>query len=134
MKEFVDFLEPVNKFADESPGFIWRMKGEDGQASSFLSSPFEDPMIVTNLTVWSDVTSLRAFVYNSVHRYFLQSRKNWFEKVTSPQVVLWWTRAGQLPDLAMAKEKLNLLTEAGPGPTAFTFQTQFDPFGTKVVS
>jgi hypothetical protein len=75
MKEFVDFLEPVNKFAEESPGFVWRMAGENGEASSLLASPFEDPMIVTNLTVWIDIPSLQAFVYKSVHRYFLQNRR-----------------------------------------------------------
>lgn len=51
------------------------MAGENGEASSLLASPFEDPMIVTNLTVWIDIPSLQAFVYKSVHRYFLQNRR-----------------------------------------------------------
>ena len=40
MKEFVDFLEPVNKFAEESEGFVWRLKDEEGRSSSFIESPF----------------------------------------------------------------------------------------------
>jgi hypothetical protein len=32
MKEFVDFLDPVNSFAEQSPGFVWRLTSSDGQA------------------------------------------------------------------------------------------------------
>ncbi len=36
MREFVDFLAPVNRFAKESPGCIWRLAAPDGQAASYL--------------------------------------------------------------------------------------------------
>ena len=26
LKEFVDFLDPVNAFAEQSPGFVWRLR------------------------------------------------------------------------------------------------------------
>jgi hypothetical protein len=133
MKEFVDFLEPVNRFAEESPGFVWRMRGENGEASSLLATPFDDPMIVTNLTVWADIPSLQAFVYKSVHRYFLQNRRQWFARVTGPQVVMWWVRPGVVPTLAEAKEKLELLEASGPRPSAFTLQQAFDPSGNPMV-
>jgi hypothetical protein len=129
MKEFVDFLEPVNKFAEESPGFIWRMKGENGEASSLMVSPFDDPMIVTNLTVWADIHSLQSFVYKSVHRYFLQSRRQWFARVEGSQVVMWWVQPGMIPTLADAKTRLELLDIHGPSATGFTFRKAFDPNG-----
>jgi hypothetical protein len=129
MKEFVDFLEPVNKFAEESPGFVWRMKGQNGEASSLMASPFDDPMIVTNLTVWADIPSLQGFVYKSVHRYFLQSRKQWFARVDSSQVVMWWVAPGTIPTLADAKARLERLDRDGPTPSGFTFQKAFDPNG-----
>lgn len=129
MKEFVDFLEPVNKFAEESPGFVWRMKGENGEASSLLASPFEDPMIVTNLTVWADIPSLQAFVYKSVHRYFLQNRRQWFSRVDGSQVVMWWIPAGTIPTLDEAKRKLEQLETSGSRPDAFTLQQAFDAHG-----
>jgi hypothetical protein len=125
MKEFVDFLEPVNKFAEESPGFIWRMKGDNGEASSLMASPFSDPMIVTNLTVWADIPSLQAFVYQSVHRYFLQSRRQWFDRVEGGQVVMWWVPRGEIPTLEDAKVRLERLDRDGPTPSGFTFHKAF---------
>jgi hypothetical protein len=129
MKEFVDFLEPVNKFAEESPGFVWRMKGENGEASSLMASPFDDPMIVTNLTVWTDIPSLQAFVYKSVHRYFLQGRRQWFARVDGSQVVMWWVRPGVIPTITDAKARLDRLDREGPSLDGFTLQKAFDPSG-----
>ena len=33
LKEFVDFLDPVNAFAEQSPGFVWRLTAADGAAA-----------------------------------------------------------------------------------------------------
>ncbi len=74
LKEFVAFLAPVNAYAEQSPGFVWRLSTPDGLSSSYMPSLFADPMMITNLTVWTDVDSLRAFTYQTVHKYFLHSR------------------------------------------------------------
>lgn len=129
MKEFVDFLTPVNRFAEESPGFVWRLTAPDGQAASYLPPVYEDAMIVTNLTVWEDIESLKNFVYQTVHAYFLRSRKKWFEQVVENQVVLWWIPRGSIPSVEDAKEKLRCLQENGIMPDAFTFQKVFDSQG-----
>ena len=129
LKEFVDFLEPVNKFAEQSPGYIWRLAASDGQASSYLPPTYEDEMIVTNLTVWKDIDSLKNFVYQTVHTYFLRSRKKWFDQVAEYQVVLWWDKEGYIPTVEEAKEKLTYLQEHGPTSQAFTFQVLFDSDG-----
>src|SRR5687767_12832148 len=55
MKEFVDFLDPVNTFAGGSPGFVWRLAAGDGAASTYLPPSYDDPMVITNLTVWTDL-------------------------------------------------------------------------------
>ena len=75
LKEFVDFLDPVNAFAEQSPGLVWRLTAADGAAASYLPSSYGDSMMITNLTVWTDLESLRVFAYETVHRYFLQSRR-----------------------------------------------------------
>ena len=75
LKEFVDFLDPVNAFAEQSPEFVWRLMAADGAAASYLPPAYDDPMMITNLTVWTDLESLRVFAYETVHRYFLQSRR-----------------------------------------------------------
>lgn len=129
MKEFVDFLDPVNRFAEESPGYVWRLAAPDGQASSYLPPAYEDEMIVTNLTVWKDIESLRNFVYQTVHNYFLRSRNKWFEQSTEIQTVLWWIPKGHIPTVEEGKERLRCLHENGPTPDAFTFQVLFDSQG-----
>lgn len=129
MKEFVDFLAPVNRFAEESPGYVWRLAAPDGQASSYLPPAYEDEMIVTNLTVWQDLDSLRDFVYQTVHAYFLRSRKKWFEQMAENKVVLWWIEKDHIPSVDEGKGKLKCLEEMGPTPEAFTFQKAFDSTG-----
>ncbi len=129
MKEFVDFLEPVNRFGEQSPGFVWRLAAPDGQAASYLPPAYEDEMIVTNLTVWEDLDSLKNFVYQTVHVYFLRSRKKWFDHVANNQIVLWWVNPGHIPTVEEGKEKLRCLEEKGATASAFTFQVPFDWHG-----
>lgn len=129
MKEFVDFLEPVNKFAEQSSGFVWRLAASDGTPSSYLPPAYEDEMIVTNLSVWKDIDSLKSFAYNSVHTYFLKNRKKWFDQMSSRQVVLWWLDPHHIPTLDEAKQKLQYLDEHGSTALAFTFQALFDANG-----
>lgn len=132
MKEFVDFLAPVNRFAEESPGYIWRLVAPDGQSSTFLPPAYEDEMIVTNLTVWQDIDSLRNFVFQTVHAYFLRSRFKWFDQIAEYRTVLWWIEPGHIPTVAEGKLRLEHLTEHGPTPSAFTFQVVFDGQGNRL--
>jgi hypothetical protein len=74
MAEFVAFLDPVNAHAERCPGFVWRLTAPGGAPSSYLAGALTDPMAVPNLSVWTDLGALRAFIYDTVHRYFLQQR------------------------------------------------------------
>ena len=84
MKEFVDFLGPINKLAEASPGFIWRLKDEEGGPSSNIESPLMDDSILVNMSVWEDLASLKAFSYQTAHTYFIRNGKQWFEKMDRP--------------------------------------------------
>jgi hypothetical protein len=119
MAEFMASLDRINGLGDASPGFVWRLQDEGGNATA-LDQPF-GPEIIVNMTVWRDVDSLRAFVFRSQHVAFLRRRGEWFEKLDGPPTVLWWVAAGRLPSLAEAKERLELLTRHGPTAAAFTF-------------
>lgn len=132
MKEFVDFLEPVNKFAEESPGFIWRLKDDDGRSASYIQSPFKDEMMAINVSVWEDLDSLKDFVYGSVHSYFLRNKKKWFDLGGTSSFVLWWLPKGTLPTLTMTKEKLERLEQYGPSPEAFTVREFYNAQGIRV--
>ncbi len=119
MKEFVDFLNPINKLAEESPGFIWRLVGESTEPS-----PWND-MVIINMSVWDNIETLKDFTYNTAHSYFVRSRKKWFQHLGTPHYVLWWVEAGHIPTLAEAAEKLDVLTQKGSSPEAFTFAKPF---------
>lgn len=129
MKEFVDFLEPVNKFAEESDGFIWRLKDEEGRSASYIESPFKDEMMAVNISVWRDIDSFKGFVYGSVHSYFLKNKKKWFDMKGPSQFVLWWIPESELPTLQIAKDKLEELEMYGASASAFSMKQLYDPKG-----
>lgn len=56
MKGFVDRLDAVNAVADRSDGFVWRLQGEEGDATSIRA--FDDPFMLVNMSVWRDVDAL----------------------------------------------------------------------------
>ncbi len=42
--EFIAALDPINALAEASPGFVWRLTGEDGQSSSYVEvDGIDDP-------------------------------------------------------------------------------------------
>ncbi len=129
MKEFVDFIEPINKLAEESPGFVWRLKDEEGRSASYIVSPFQDEMMAINISTWEDIPSFKEFVYGTVHAYFLRSKKKWFDPKGPSQFVMWWMPKGELPTLALAKEKLTELEKNGDGPKAFSMKCLYNADG-----
>src|SRR5262245_50489620 len=127
MAEFMANLERINGLGDASPGFVWRLQGGDGNATT-LDQPF-GPGIIVNMTVWADIEALRAFVFRSEHVGFLRRRADWFEKLPGPPTVLWWVSAGHRPTLGEAKRRLELLAEHGPSAEAFTFAHAYEADG-----
>ena len=69
MKEFVDNLDQINQLAENSEGFIWRLKDETDNATDF--NPFNDEQIIINISVWKDIESLENFTYRTFHTEFL---------------------------------------------------------------
>ena len=123
MERFVAWLEPINALADESPGFIWRLQTEEGDATSIRA--FEDDRILVNLSVWESIEALQAFVFKSGHVRVMHERAQWFEPMDVPTTVLWWVPAGQIPTVDEGKKQLDLLRERGPSESAFTFSKSF---------
>ncbi|MEO8613022.1 MAG: DUF3291 domain-containing protein [Chloroflexota bacterium] len=123
MAEFTNNLDQINALADGSPGFVWRLVGEGNDASSLR--PFDDDMIIVNMSVWESVEALHTYVYKSHHTDFLRWRKEWFSKMTESHFCMWWVRAGHEPTVREAKEHLEHLRVHGETATAFTFKTLF---------
>jgi heme-degrading monooxygenase HmoA len=63
--EFVAQLDTINQLAESSPGFIWRMQSEQGNATDIPYN--DDPFMISNLSVWESIEDLQAFTYRSQH-------------------------------------------------------------------
>ncbi len=121
--DFVDNLDRVNAIAETQPGFVWRLIGSGNDALDLQA--FDDPLIITNLSVWTDVRSLVDFIYrNPAHKDIMRRRKEWFDRLDL-HMVLWWVEAGRRPTLDEAKLRLELLRQLGPTYAAFTFKRPF---------
>jgi heme-degrading monooxygenase HmoA len=125
MSGFVDRLADINALAESSPGYVWRLQGESGDATGFKVS--EDPQVIVNLTVWETADQLYAFTYRTEHIEVLRGRHAWFEQWPGPHLVLWWIPAGSIPSIEEALARLDHLAADGPGPGAFTFKVRFPP-------
>lgn len=123
IKDFADNLDRINLLAEDSPGFVWRLKG-DGNNATDLSID-GDPLLIPNLSTWTDIPSLGAYVYRSAHVEIMRRRREWFEPAQGPHMVLWWVPAGHRPTVEEAMEKIALLAANGPTPAAFTFRQPF---------
>ena len=120
---FVAALEPVNALADAAPGFVWRLQTEDGDATAIRA--FDDDRIIVNMSVWESVEALGDFVFRSRHLDVLRRRREWFEKMATAYVALWWVPAGTIPTVDDAKRRLERLERLGPTADAFTFREPF---------
>jgi hypothetical protein len=105
-----------------SPGFVWRLQTDEGNATSICA--FDDERLIVNMSVSESIDSLAAFVYRSGHVDVMRRRREWFERIRV-FAALWWVQAGQIPTVAEAEERLGHLREHGPTPFAFTFKRRF---------
>ncbi|MGB0217713.1 MAG: DUF3291 domain-containing protein [Sinimarinibacterium flocculans] len=130
--EFVGNLDRVNAIAEAQPGFVWRLKGDGNNALDIQA--FDDPNMAINMSVWTDLDALAAFVYRNMdHREIMGRRREWFERIES-YMALWWIPAGHIPSAAEGKARLDLLARLGPTPEAFVFRQPFAPPGAESVA
>ncbi|MBU2666983.1 DUF3291 domain-containing protein [Actinoplanes bogorensis] len=122
LADFVAFLPEINELAESSPGYVWRLQDESGDATALR--PFGDDVIV-NLTVWETIDDLRAFTYRTPHLGPLRRRRDWFVPLGGPHLVLWWIPAGTRPSVTEAATRLDQLRDQGPSPKAFTLREPY---------
>jgi heme-degrading monooxygenase HmoA len=123
MKEFMDALEGINALAEQSAGFVWRLTGDNDNATEYR--PYDDDRIIVNISVWNSLESLKNYVYNSAHTDYLRRRKEWFAIMREAYTALWWVEVGHTPNIEEAKSKLESLRVHGSTPVAFAF---IEPF------
>ena len=122
MADFVNNLARINALAEASPGYVWRLQDEAGDATAIR--PFGDEVLV-NLSLWRDVQSLSDYVYKSAHTEMLKRRREWFAKVEQAHMVLWWVPAGHRPSVEEAAARLAHLRAHGATAHAFSFRQAF---------
>ena len=114
--DFVNALPMVNGAGEQSPGYVWRLQSDGGDATDIRV--FDDPLMIVNLTVWESLDALKAFAYRGIHRDFFRRRAEWFVP-GSTRTALWWTPAGSLPTTDDAKRRLEFIDVFGASPYAF---------------
>ncbi|HET9772572.1 MAG TPA: DUF3291 domain-containing protein [Acidimicrobiia bacterium] len=130
--DFMNNLDPINALAEATPGFVWRLQTDEGNATAIRA--FDgDPLMILNLSVWESVEALADYVYRSDHTPFLRRRGEWFERLDEVYLVLWWIPAGTVPTIDEALARLGQLKANGPGPEAFTFRRPFPHPGGPVI-
>jgi hypothetical protein len=123
--DFRNDLDRINALAEESPGFVWRLQDESGNATNI--TPYPDPMVITNMAVWESIDELADFTYRSGHLEQLRRRRDFFEPMADAYLVLWWVPEGHVPTMEEAMARLEHLREHGPTSRAFTFRHRFEP-------
>jgi hypothetical protein len=118
--DFMNNLDRINGIAERSPGFVWRLKDDSGNATAVRA--FDDPLVIVNLTVWETAEALERFVWQTVHKQFYGRRPEWFEPMKGPHFVMWWVPVGHRPTLDEAKAKLERLAAHGDSDDAFGWE------------
>ncbi|NJK42440.1 MAG: DUF3291 domain-containing protein [Aquincola sp.] len=125
MAGFANNLERINALAEATPGFVWRLQTDEGDATAIR--PFDDANMLVNMSVWRDVESLNHYVYQSAHVELMKKRREWFERMDEAFLVLWWVPTGHVPSVDEAIARLQKLRADGPSAEAFTFRHAFPP-------
>lgn len=125
VQPFFDALDAMNALADASPGFLWRLAGEGGDATDL--NPTGDDRVIVNLSAWASREAMHDYVYRSDHRLVLGRRREWFERHEGAYQALWWVPRGEWPSAEEGLARLRHLELSGPTPQAFTFKAPFPP-------
>ncbi|KNX38409.1 DUF3291 domain-containing protein [Luteipulveratus halotolerans] len=128
LADFVSALRPINRAANLATGFIWQ-PGEEGAITldAFADDVGDGAGIVTNLSVWRDVESLKAYVYGTAHGPVLRRRREWFLPIAEAYAACWWVPRGHRPTVVEAQDRVARLRADGPTAYAFTLKDPVPP-------
>jgi Domain of unknown function (DUF3291) len=115
--EFINNLDRINAIAERSPGFVWRLKDDAGNATDIPVT--DDPRVIINISVWADVEKLEHFVWNTLHQSFYKRRTAWFEPWTGPHFALWFVDSDKMPTVEEGLARLSHLAVHGPSDHVF---------------
>lgn len=120
MADFIANLDRINAIAEAHEGFVWRLKGDENNATAI--KVFEDDFLIINMSVWKDKKSLSDYVYKSDHKEIFKRKAEWFESMSEMHMALWLVEEGHFPSPEEAKERLEYLQKNGETDYAFGFR------------
>jgi hypothetical protein len=128
MAGFVAGIDPVNRLAEASPGFVWRCRGVAGHSA--LLDAEEGGELLVNVSLWQTYLDFHRFTYRGAHGRYLSARARWFVSIPGPTTALWWSTGRDTSvDVEAALIRLRLLRRDGPSPHAFSVLRQWDADG-----
>jgi hypothetical protein len=128
MAGFMAAVDPMYRMAEESPGFVWRLRGAGGHMPTCRDDA--QGWLIVNVSLWNSYEDLHRFVYHSHHGGLVRRRATWFLPTPQPSTALWWVPDDARPELAEALARLAVLRREGPSPRAFSLRRRFEPNGT----
>jgi hypothetical protein len=127
-QEFLAAAPAVFDAVTTAPGLIARRPAPAGGVPRVPDGGEEHPVAHT-LTLWTDLESVYAFSYRSVHATALRRRKDWFLPAGWPSYAAWWVAGHALPTWQEAFARFEHLHDHGPTPFVFDFKHPFDAAG-----
>jgi hypothetical protein len=132
MAGFVRRIDEMNKLAEESKGFVWRIP--DSETSFAALEVFRDDYpgfdpsrLLYNMSVWESVEDLRDYTLYTAHAEMIHQRRQWFDSMAGANVALWYVPIGHRPTVAESAARLRSVRTLGPTPESFTLRKSFPP-------
>ncbi|OEK08383.1 hypothetical protein A8C32_02725 [Flavivirga aquatica] len=122
MQDFVNNLDRINAIADDSEGFIWRLKDEVKEEAVQV---FKDDELIINMSTWENLEALFNYTYKSGHIEVFKRKKEWFSKIKMMHMAFWYVPKGYEPTFQDAKDRLDYINKYGDTPYAFSFKSKF---------
>jgi len=120
LREFENSLEEVYTLAEQSTGFVWRISDEEIAAE--LKECGFDGRTSATVSVWKSYGDLHRYTFESLHGKYLDRRREWFEQVEGPRLVIWNVTADARPSFAEALMRLEHLKTHGASSFAFCWE------------
>jgi hypothetical protein len=127
-------IEEINRLAEESRGFVWRIPDSETSIPHLevfrADFPGFDPArFFYNMSVWESLEDLREYTFFSAHAEMIYERRQWLDSIVGANVALWWIPEGHRPTVLESAERLRHVRNFGPTPYAFTMRHSFPTDG-----
>src|SRR5258708_16278267 len=119
MAGMVARMDEMSRLAEQSQGFVWRMRGADVTLEMLrvfedYFVPFDPERLFYNLSVWESVQDLKRYAFKPAHAEMLRDKHRWVENLDRAHLALCWIAPGEFPTLADPAQRLPSVPHPGP--------------------